>query len=106
MCEVVEWAKARFCLIGICPFGPRQCTRANAHGLRGFSYPGARSSARSRWGRGARRLHHEVAVLERLRGVMGVVQVLDEPRYPGSITLADAGHASLAQVVKPLGSTT
>ena len=34
---------------------------------------------------------------------MGVAQVLDEPRYPASITLADAGQASLAQVVKPLG---
>ena len=33
---------------------------------------------------------------------MGVAQVLDEPRYPGSITLADAGEANLAQVVKPL----
>ncbi|MGO9697372.1 MAG: AAA family ATPase [Mycobacterium sp.] len=49
-----------------------------------------------------RRVHHEVAVLERLRGVTGVVQVLDEPRDPGSITLTDAGHTSLAQAVKPL----
>jgi len=50
----------------------------------------------------ARRLQHEVAILERLRGVVGVAQVLDEPRYSGSITLADAGHASLAQPVRPL----
>ena len=49
-----------------------------------------------------RRLRYELAVLERLRGVVGVAQVLDEPRYPGSITLADAGDASLAVVVKPL----
>ena len=49
-----------------------------------------------------RRLHHEVAVLERLRGVEGVAQVLDAPCYPGSITLADAGEASLAVTVKPL----
>jgi predicted ATPase/signal transduction histidine kinase len=49
-----------------------------------------------------RRLRYEVAILERLRGVVGVAQVLDEPRYPGSITLADAGGASLALVVKPL----
>ena len=49
-----------------------------------------------------RRLHHEVAVLERLRGVVGVVQLLDAPRYPGSITLADAGQASVAVTVKPL----
>ena len=32
----------------------------------------------------------------------GVAQVLDEPRYTGSITLADGGDASLAQVAKPL----
>ena len=51
---------------------------------------------------GQRRLQHELAFLKRLRGVMGVAQVLDEPRYPGSITLADGGEASLAQVVKPL----
>ncbi len=49
-----------------------------------------------------RRLRHEVAVLERLRGVVGVAQVLDEPRYPGSITLADAGRTSLAETLKPL----
>src|SRR5271165_7161856 len=52
----------------------------------------------------ARRLQHEVTVLERLRGVIGVAQVLDEPRYPGSLTLVDAGQASLAQVVRPLGT--
>jgi hypothetical protein len=49
-----------------------------------------------------RRLHHEVAVLERLRGVVGVAQVLDAPHYPGSIALADAGEASLADTEKPL----
>ncbi len=48
-----------------------------------------------------RRVQHEVGVLERLRGVVGVAQVLDAPRYPGSITLADAGQASLARAVKP-----
>ena len=40
---------------------------------------------------GQRRLQHELAFLKRLRGVTGVAQVLDEPRYPGSITLADGG---------------
>ena len=44
-----------------------------------------------------------MAILKRLRGVLGVAQVLNEPRYPGSLTLADAGQASLAQVVRPLG---
>ena len=51
---------------------------------------------------GQRRLQHELAFLKRLSGIAGVAQVLDEPRYPGSITLADGGDASLAQVVKPL----
>src|ERR671915_720283 len=32
-----------------------------------------------------RRLRHEPAILERLRGVTGVAQVLEAPRYPGSI---------------------
>jgi len=51
---------------------------------------------------GQPRLQHELAILERLRGVVGVAQPLDEPRSPGSITLADGGEACLAQVVKPL----
>jgi hypothetical protein len=38
-----------------------------------------------------RRLRHELSILERLRGIAGVVQLADEPRYPGSIVLADAG---------------
>ena len=49
-----------------------------------------------------RRLRHEVAMLERLRGVERVAQLLDEPRYPGSIVLADAGGNSLAGLEKPL----
>jgi serine/threonine protein kinase len=51
---------------------------------------------------GQRRLEHELGFLERLRGAIGVAQLLDEPRYPGSITLADGGRDSLAHVVKPL----
>ena len=38
-----------------------------------------------------RRLRHELAMLERLRGVEGVAQLVEAPRYPGSIVLADAG---------------
>ena len=34
--------------------------------------------------------------------MVGVAQLLDAPRYPGSITLADAGQASVAVTVKPL----
>jgi hypothetical protein len=33
--------------------------------------------------------------------VVGVAQLLDEPRSPGSITIANGGEACLAQVVKP-----
>ncbi|MBO3751943.1 AAA family ATPase [Streptosporangiaceae bacterium NEAU-GS5] len=49
-----------------------------------------------------RRLRHELTILERLRGVAGVAQMVDEPRYAGSIVLADVGGPNLAQVVKPL----
>ena len=47
------------------------------------------------------RLAHETAILERLRGVDGVAQLLDTPQYPGSIVLADAGGESLARLAKP-----
>jgi AAA ATPase domain/Protein kinase domain len=49
-----------------------------------------------------RRMRLELALLERLSGVPGVVQLVDEPRYPGSITLADAGGPSLARPATPL----
>jgi predicted ATPase/signal transduction histidine kinase len=49
-----------------------------------------------------RRLRHELAMLERLRGVVGVAQLLEAPRYPGSIVLEDAGGTSLAGLVRPL----
>jgi signal transduction histidine kinase/predicted Ser/Thr protein kinase len=49
-----------------------------------------------------RRLRHEVAVLERLRGVDGVAQLLEAPRLEGSIVVADAGGTRLADVAKPL----
>src|SRR3954451_17130222 len=47
------------------------------------------------------RLAHEAAILERLRGVDGVAQLLDTPRYPGSIVLEDAGGESLAALATP-----
>jgi hypothetical protein len=50
----------------------------------------------------ARRLQHELAILERLRGVVGVAQLVEAPRYPGSIVVADAGDTSLAGLAKPL----
>ncbi|MCU1661811.1 MAG: serine/threonine protein kinase, partial [Pseudonocardia sp.] len=49
-----------------------------------------------------RPLQHELAMLERLRGVEGVAQLLDAPRYPGSIVVADVGGTSLAGLAKPL----
>jgi tetratricopeptide (TPR) repeat protein len=49
-----------------------------------------------------RRVRHEVAMLERLRGAAGVAQLAEEPRYPGSVVLEDAGEASLAGLTKPL----
>ena len=51
---------------------------------------------------GERRVRHEAAMLERLRGVAGVAQLAEAPQYPGSIVLADAGGASLARAAKPL----
>jgi predicted ATPase/signal transduction histidine kinase len=50
------------------------------------------------------RVRHEMAVLERLRGVAGVVQLASAPRHPGSVVLADAGGASLAGLVKPVAA--
>ena len=49
-----------------------------------------------------RRLRLELVMLERLRGLAGVAQLIDEPRYPGSIVLADLGDTSLADVPTPL----
>src|SRR3984885_10396520 len=48
------------------------------------------------------RARHEVAMLERLRGVTGVVQLARAPRYTGSVVLEDAGETSLAELAKPL----
>jgi hypothetical protein len=41
-------------------------------------------------------------MLGRLRGVVGVAQLLDAPTYPDSISLADVGGTSLAGVPTPL----
>ena len=51
-----------------------------------------------------RRARHEVAMLERLRGVAGVAQLAAAPRYPGSVVLEDAGGASPAGLTKPLSA--
>jgi predicted ATPase/signal transduction histidine kinase len=49
-----------------------------------------------------RRLEHELGMLQQLRGVVGVVQVREAPRYPGSIVMEDLGGTSLAGVATPL----
>jgi len=51
-----------------------------------------------------RRLRHEVATLERLRGVERVAQLVQAPRYARSIVLADAGGATLAGRATPLAA--
>ena len=51
-----------------------------------------------------RRLRHELAMLERLRGVPGVAQLAGAPRLPESILLADAGDATLADLSTPLAA--
>jgi len=51
-----------------------------------------------------RRLRHEAAILERLRGTEGVAQLSEGPRYPGAILLADAGDTSLAALPKPVAA--
>ena len=53
-----------------------------------------------------RRLRHELAMLERLRGVVGVAQLLDAPRYPDSVVLADVGGTSLAGLAHAAGRST
>src|ERR1700744_1346549 len=50
------------------------------------------------------RVRHEVAVLERLRGVGWVAQLAEDAGYPGSVVLEDAGAASLAGVAGPLAA--
>ncbi|MGZ8648080.1 MAG: AAA family ATPase [Solirubrobacteraceae bacterium] len=49
-----------------------------------------------------RRLRHEMAILERLRGVPGVAQLVDAPEYRDSIVMEDAGHTTLAGLTPPL----
>src|SRR6185437_14842149 len=50
----------------------------------------------------ASRLRHETAILERLRGAVGVAQLADEPPHEGAIVLTDAGDSTLAELQKPL----
>jgi hypothetical protein len=42
-----------------------------------------------------RRLRHELTILQRLLGVAGVAQLLEAPRYPGSIVTDDVDGTSL-----------
>jgi signal transduction histidine kinase len=68
-------------------------------------FPGRTVIRKEPLGPGAEgRLRHETAMLERLRGVAGVVQLAAAPRYAGSLVLADAGGTSLAGLAKPLAA--
>src|ERR1700761_2126875 len=49
-----------------------------------------------------RRLAQETAMLVRVRGVAGLAELANAPRFPGSVVLEDAGRSSLAALVKPL----
>ncbi|MEU7874541.1 AAA family ATPase [Dactylosporangium sp. NPDC049140] len=49
-----------------------------------------------------RRLQHESAILERLRGVAGVAQLVEAPPCPRLIVLEDVGGSALSAVAKPL----
>jgi tRNA A-37 threonylcarbamoyl transferase component Bud32 len=49
-----------------------------------------------------RRLRQELAILERLRGITGVAQLVEQPQYPGSISLADVAGTSLTGMAMPL----
>ena len=98
-----RWAKARFCPIGGSPVRAEvvhlsERTRVTRHFLSGRTVIRKEPLGPDVQGR----LQHEVAMLQRVRGLGGVAQLLDEPRYPGSIALADAGGTSLAGVSKPL----
>ena len=52
----------------------------------------------------ARRLRHELGILERLRGVVGVVQLVEASPDAGSLVLADAGDTSAAGLETPLAA--
>jgi hypothetical protein len=43
-----------------------------------------------------RRLRHETTMLARLRGIAGIAQLVETPRYPRSVVLTDVGGTSLA----------
>ncbi|MET7403415.1 AAA family ATPase [Dactylosporangium sp. NPDC005572] len=49
-----------------------------------------------------RRAQRDLAILERLRDVEGVAQLVEAPHDPRSVVVADAGGTSLAELAKPL----
>ena len=49
-----------------------------------------------------RRLRHERAILDRLRGVPGLAQMVDAPDDPDAILMEDAGSTTLAGMTMPL----
>ncbi|WP_426502562.1 AAA family ATPase [Dactylosporangium sp. McL0621] len=43
-----------------------------------------------------------MAILERLRGLAGIAQLAEAPRFPGSVVMQDVGGVCLAGLAKPL----
>jgi len=50
------------------------------------------------------RLRHELTILQRLLGVAGVAQLLEAPRFPGSIVTDDVDGTSLVGLADSLGT--
>ena len=86
------------------PLAPKSWSRVNARASRGGSSPAARSIRKEPLGADAqRRVQHELAMLERLRGAKGIAQLADAPPSPGSITLVDVGGASAVELTEAVG---
>ncbi|MET7395951.1 AAA family ATPase [Dactylosporangium sp. NPDC005572] len=51
-----------------------------------------------------RRVQHEAAMLQRLRGVPDVAQLVDAAPHSGAVTMVDAGDTTLAGLAKPLAA--
>ncbi|MEU7872587.1 AAA family ATPase [Dactylosporangium sp. NPDC049140] len=49
-----------------------------------------------------RRVRHESGILERLRGLVGVEQLVEAPSFPESVVVQDVGGVCLAGLAKPL----
>jgi serine/threonine protein kinase len=50
----------------------------------------------------AQRLQHESTMLEKVRGVAGVAELVDVPQHPGVMVLEDGGSTNLRELAKPV----